>query len=89
MDGCVLRSLFPKEVVECHFGLDAGGVGVAPDAIGGYERNVAVPLASLDPLCVRRLPLIEPYVQFSRIRLSVWDWFHQFRSPSPLGSVSH
>ena len=33
--------------------------------------------------------LIEPYVQFSRIRLSVWDWFHQFRSPSPLGSVSH
>ena len=34
-------------------------------------------------------PLIEPYVQFSRIRLSVWDWFHQFRFPSPLGSVSH
>jgi hypothetical protein len=34
-------------------------------------------------------PLIEPYVQVSRIRLSVWDWFHQFRSPSPLGSVSH
>ena len=27
--------------------------------------------------------------QFFRIRLSVWDWFHQFRSPSPLGSVSH
>ena len=46
MDGCVLRSLFPKEVVECHFGLDAGGVGVAPDAIGGYERNVAVRLRS-------------------------------------------
>ena len=34
-------------------------------------------------------PLIEPYVQFSRIRLSVWDWFHRFRSPSTLGSVSH
>ena len=46
MDGCVLRSLFPKEVVQGHLGLDAGGVGVAPDAIGGYERNVAIRLRS-------------------------------------------
>ena len=36
-------------------------------------RAYLAPSLYLNDAVFRRLPLIEPYVQFSRIRLSVWD----------------
>ena len=64
------------------------GCRVERDAPWGTPARSSTTLKT-DFAVFRRLPLIAPYVQFSRIRLSVWDWFHQFHSPSPLGSVSH
>ena len=52
--------------------LEIEGCRVERDAPWGTPARSSTTLKT-DFAVFRRLPLIEPYVQFSRIRLSVWD----------------
>ena len=68
----LMRGLYHAPLRRINMDLLIYGRRVERDAPWGTPARSSTTLKT-DFAVFRRLPLIEPYVQFSRIRLSVWD----------------